>query len=256
MADVPVYSMSAFRRDASGKIKPQDSGGGGGPSQQTVTQTNIPEYARPYVEDTLGRAQALTTQRTYEPYAGQRLAGFTPMQAQAFQNIAGQQYAPQLTEASNIASNVAQAGLGVQPIARELQSTALDYGAAGSGYGSTASVLGIQGADAARRASQQAQQQALAYGAQGAQYGAQGAQQAGQVAGTAGQQAQLFGGIGAGYGAAATGMAPQAQQYGAAGMGYGAQGAGIGSLGVQAAGQGFGAGQAYAQQATSPVGFL
>ena len=215
MADVPVYSMNAFRRDASGKIKPQD-GGGGAPSSQTVTQTSIPEYARPYVEDTLGRAQAITSQSTFQPYAGQRIAGFTPMQAQAFQNVAGQQVAPQITEASNIASNVGQAGLGVQKTAAELQQEA-------QRYGGIASNIGLVGSQQAQQASQQAQ-----------------------------QQAQMYGGLGAGYGGAATGMVPQAQMYGGLGAGYGAQGAGIGALGVQAAGQGFGAGQAYAQQATSP----
>jgi hypothetical protein len=40
-------------------------GGGGGqpapaPSSQTVTQTAIPEYARPYVERMLGKSEALT----------------------------------------------------------------------------------------------------------------------------------------------------------------------------------------------------
>ena len=38
-------------------------GGGGGsapPAQQTVTNTSIPEYARPYVENMLGKAEALT----------------------------------------------------------------------------------------------------------------------------------------------------------------------------------------------------
>ena len=265
MADVPVYSMNAFRRDASGKIKPQD-GGGGAPSSQTVTQTSIPEYARPYVEDTLGRAQAITSQSTFQPYAGQRIAGFTPMQAQAFQNVAGQQVAPQITEASNIASNVAQAGLGTQQTAQMLQNTALGYGQAGAGYGGAASTLGLAGAQAAQLSSQEAQRRAAMFGQMGAQagqvgmgYGAQGAQQAGQVAGAASQQAQMYGGLGAGYGGAATTMVPQAQQYGGTaaglgleGFGYGQQGAGIGGLGVQAAQQGFGAGQAYAQQATSP----
>ena len=33
------------------------SGGGGGPTQTTVQNTNIPEYARPYVETMLGATQ-------------------------------------------------------------------------------------------------------------------------------------------------------------------------------------------------------
>lgn len=149
----------AFQRDVSGRIKPQ-GGGGGAPSSQTVTQTSIPEYARPYVEDTLGRAQAITSQSTFQPYAGQRIAGFTPMQAQGFERVAGQQVAPQITEASNIASNVGQAGLGVQKTAAQLQQEAQRYGGIAAGYGTAATGMVPQ-----------AQQ----YGAQGAAYGAQGA---------------------------------------------------------------------------------
>lgn len=70
-------------------------GGGGGqpqqttPTTQTVTQTSIPEYARPYAETLLGKAQAITdtSQNPYQQYQGQRIAEFTPMQQQAFQNL-------------------------------------------------------------------------------------------------------------------------------------------------------------------------
>lgn len=60
-------------------------GGGGGappPTQQTVTQTNLPEYAQPYFENILGRAQA-ESYRPYVAYQGERIAGFTPGQTQA-----------------------------------------------------------------------------------------------------------------------------------------------------------------------------
>jgi hypothetical protein len=88
-------------------------GGGGGqaPTQQTVTQTNIPEYARPYVERMLGKSEALTdiNANPYQAYGGQRIQGFTPMQEQAFQNYATQQIAPELGAGSNMA---AMSGLG------------------------------------------------------------------------------------------------------------------------------------------------
>lgn len=59
-------------------------GGGGAPAYQTVTQQNaVSAYAAPYVENMLGRAQALTNQG-YTPYQGQRTAEFTPLQNQAF----------------------------------------------------------------------------------------------------------------------------------------------------------------------------
>lgn len=108
-------------------------GGGGAPTQQTVTQTNIPDYARGYVQDMLGRAEALTTQNQYQPYAGQQVAGFTPMQAQAFQNIAGQQTAGQIGEASDLASQVGRTALGAFGQGQQLGQQALGYGAAGAG---------------------------------------------------------------------------------------------------------------------------
>ena len=49
--------------------------GGSAPTEtkQTVTQTNLPEYVRPYFERLLGRTEA-ETKREYEPSGGQRIA--------------------------------------------------------------------------------------------------------------------------------------------------------------------------------------
>jgi hypothetical protein len=59
-------------------------GGGGGAANQTVTQENaISKFAAPYVENMLGKAEALTSQ-PYQKYPGQRTADFTDMQNQAF----------------------------------------------------------------------------------------------------------------------------------------------------------------------------
>ena len=65
------------------------------PSSSTVTQTSIPEYAKPYVERMLGKAEALTS-APYQAYGGERTAGFTPMQQQAFQGAANLQPSQQL----------------------------------------------------------------------------------------------------------------------------------------------------------------
>ena len=66
-------------------------GGGGGqqsqPTNTTQTTTTIPEYARPYVERMLGKAEAFS-ETPYQPYGGQRVADFNPMQQQAFQGAA------------------------------------------------------------------------------------------------------------------------------------------------------------------------
>jgi hypothetical protein len=206
-------------------------GGGGGsapapaPSTQTVTQTSIPEYARPYVERMLGKSEALTDidQNPYQQYGGERIAGFNPNQQAAFANVMSQTPASQLGGATNLAGLSGIGALGMQGQAGQLGQEALGYGSAGSMYGG----LGAQ------QAIQRAQQTA--------------------------RQAGLYGGMGAGFGAQAAGMAPTAQQFGQqaadigmGGLGYGALGAGYGGRGAQAAEQGFGAGEAFARQATDP----
>lgn len=77
------------------------------PTSQNITQTSIPEYARPYVENMLGKAEALSGQK-YQTYGQERQAGFTPMQQQAFQGAQGMQGAPQMAAATGMAQ---QAGL-------------------------------------------------------------------------------------------------------------------------------------------------
>jgi hypothetical protein len=244
----------AFQRDARGQIKPQGGGGPSAPTNQNVTTTSIPEYARPYVEKSLGQAAALTdiSQNPYQPYQGQRTAAFTPMQAQAMQNVSGMQTSGQLTDASNLAYTAGQQGLGAQGAAQQLQNTALGYGQAGAGYGAAASQFGAEGAQQAQQASQRAQRQASMYGSQGAQYGAQGANQALQAQRAAEGQADMYGQMGAGYGTQAAGLAPEAQRYGAGAAQMGQQGMGIGQRGVSAAEQGFQAQQDYQKMATSP----
>jgi len=88
--------------------------GGGGkspppaPTNQTVTQVNVPEYARPYFEDILRRGQA-EANRGYEAYGGPRLAGFTPGQTAAQQEALGMQAPGQFNVATGM---VGTAGLG------------------------------------------------------------------------------------------------------------------------------------------------
>ena len=65
------------------------------PTSQTVTQTSIPEYAQPYVERLLGKAEAFSS-APYQAYGGERTAGFTPMQHGAFQQAANLQPSQQL----------------------------------------------------------------------------------------------------------------------------------------------------------------
>jgi hypothetical protein len=84
--------------------------GGGQPTQQNVTTTtsNLPEYARPYFENVVGRAQA-ESYRPYQAYKDQRQAGFTPEQKAVQQETMGLQTPGQFGQASNFAT---AAGLG------------------------------------------------------------------------------------------------------------------------------------------------
>jgi hypothetical protein len=93
-------------------------GGGSQPTQQTVTQTNLPEYARPYFENIMDRAQAQSYQQ-YVPYENERIAYFTPGQLQTQQEVMGMQNQPQFNKATQIASDAAmkaaQIGENFQP---------------------------------------------------------------------------------------------------------------------------------------------
>ena len=84
------------------------SGGGSQPTNTTQSTTTIPEYARPYVERMLGKAEAFS-EAPYQAYGGQRSADFTPMQEQAFQGAANLAPAQQLGVGTQLAG---QAGLG------------------------------------------------------------------------------------------------------------------------------------------------
>jgi len=86
-------------------------GGGGGssaPTQQTVTQTNIPDWAKPYATRLLGEAENLTYNQPYQSYEGQRLAGLNPLQQQAMMGTQALGPTPQIAQASGLAGLVGQ----------------------------------------------------------------------------------------------------------------------------------------------------
>ena len=193
------------------------SGGGGGDTKTTVTQSNIPEYLRPQVETVLGGSMRelfktkeipgvdgapstfeIVGTKPFTPYSANvqdYVAGFTPMQRQVQANAANLQMPGQFNQATGYANAAGQGGLG----------------SAQAAYG---------------------------YGGQGAQSGQMG-QQLGMQGG------QYYGGMGAGYGAQAADvgqMGLRAEQYGRDVSGqaenYARQAAGMGDL--------------YGQMATSP----
>jgi len=102
-----------------GKDAPKET-----PTSQNVTQTSIPEYARPYVERMMGKAEAVSNQ-PYQSYGGERIAGFAPMQQQAFQGVQNLQPAQQLGSATQMAGI---AGLGSMRVGQNYQNMATDPG--------------------------------------------------------------------------------------------------------------------------------
>ena len=86
------------------------SKGGGGPqqSESVVTQTNLPEYAKPFYEEMLGRTVYEST-RPYETYQGQRIQDFNPFETTAMQGMAemaGAGAPQQIRSASDIATQI------------------------------------------------------------------------------------------------------------------------------------------------------
>ena len=129
---IPKLKSEGYTRDG---IRLYHMGGGGGgqaqPTQSSVYQTNIPEYAQPYVEQMLGSAQQqvfnyqpdasgnMVNQgiKPYTPFsnnASDYFAGFSPLQQQAQQGASNMQTAGQLNQASGLAGAAGMMGLGTQ----------------------------------------------------------------------------------------------------------------------------------------------
>ena len=144
------------------------------------------------------------------------VAGFSPMQMQAFRAAQGLQLPGQFAEGSDYVRQAAQGSLGVAGLAQQIGGSAM-------GYGAKAADIGMK---------------ALEYGDIASRTGLEGYQRAVRDAAEAARISDVYGTQGAGYGTLGT-------QYGATGAGYGAAAAGQ-------AGQGYGAQAAYQQQATSP----
>lgn len=82
------------------------------PSAPTSTsQTTIPEYAKPYAEKMLGKAEALT-ETPYQTYGGERVAGATPEQQAARAGVAALQLPGQFATGTQLAGQAGAAGLG------------------------------------------------------------------------------------------------------------------------------------------------
>ena len=72
--------------------------GGGGSSSPPATQTQVtdlPDWAKPTAQKLLSKAEALVEGSPYQQYKGERIAGFSPLQQQAFQGAAQMDAGPQ-----------------------------------------------------------------------------------------------------------------------------------------------------------------
>lgn len=198
-----------------------DGGGQPTPTSQTVTQTSIPDYAKPSVERLLGKTEALTN-APYQAYGGERIAGFTPMQQQAQQGMANLQPAQQLGIATQMGG---LAGLNALGAGANYQQMATDPGAM-QAYMSPyiQNALDPQMQEAARRSAIQGQQNQAQAAQQGAFGGSRSAiVEAERQRNLGQQQADIYGrGM-----QSAFEQARQAQQFGST----------LGLQGLQTAGQ-------------------
>jgi hypothetical protein len=97
-------------------------GGGGGPTSSTSYNTNVPEYARPYVENMLQSTQKqiynddMTSFRPYTPYSSNvndYFAGFSPIQQQAQSETANMQTPGQYGAATGLTGLGTMGALGI-----------------------------------------------------------------------------------------------------------------------------------------------
>jgi hypothetical protein len=129
LAEIPDLPTEAFKHVGDKRIKPQGGSGGGGSTTSTVTQTNLPAYAKPYFEELLKRtgrnifktdsSGRVTGVKQFKPYTDPRVAGFSQLQSQAQQEVGGMR----TPEEFNLASQ--GAGMGGM----------MGYGAAQQGLG-------------------------------------------------------------------------------------------------------------------------
>jgi len=241
-------------------------GGGGGPTNSTVTQSNIPDWLRPQVEQVLGGAtkELFKTEQQIDPATGQGavdadgkpiyditgtkpftpyasdprayVAGFSPLQQQVQANVANLRVPGQFNQATGLAG---AAGMGGMQSAQQ----ALGYGNAGF-------QSGMAGQNYANQVAGQAGAQAAGYGNAGFQSGQQGQQLGMQAAQQAAQRAAMGEQAAYGYGDMGVQAGLQGQQSGLLGQNlgirggefYGGQGAGYGAdaAGLVGQAQGFG----------------
>jgi hypothetical protein len=160
---------------------------------QGAQQQAIQQAYMPYKQ---GQTYSETGPSAFQGNAA--VAGFSPMQMQAFRAAQGLQLPGQFAEGSDYVRQAAQGSLGVAGLAQQIGGSALGYGAKaadigmkGLEYGDLASKIGVEGYQRAVRDAAEAARISDIYGTQGAGYGAAAAGQAGQGYGAQAAYQQL-----------------------------------------------------------------
>jgi hypothetical protein len=133
-----LYALGEPLGESATRLKPGGRvyGGGGSPSTPadttSTTTAELPEWARGYAKDTLAKASTLTDIGTnpYQQYGGERIAGFQPMQQQAFEGAANMQPSAQVGLGSGIAGMAGVDALGTNYQGGQFQGGQFDTQAA------------------------------------------------------------------------------------------------------------------------------
>jgi hypothetical protein len=111
----PLGDSATYRKADGGLIL----GGGGSsapaPASSTTTTQDLPDWAKPYAQNVLSQGKALTdiNQNPYQPYGGERIAGFSDLQNQSFQGAQNMAPSQQLNTGSQLASGAGFGALGL-----------------------------------------------------------------------------------------------------------------------------------------------
>jgi hypothetical protein len=124
-------------------------------TQITQNQVGFAPQVAPYAETLLGQAKAFADPNiAYQPYTGERVAQFTPLQQQSFQGAQGMQPSYQLAGASGLAGLAGQQALNTQYNPTNYQSQSFAGGDMAQRYMSpyVQNVVDIQQREAQRQA--------------------------------------------------------------------------------------------------------
>lgn len=173
-------------------------GGGGGGTSTAYTQTsNVPSYLKEEYKNLIGQAQQqiynidengnITGFKSYVPYSANPadyVAGFSPLQEQAFKGVANLSVPGQFGQATDLAQaagmggiNSAQQAYNYGAQGAQYGGLGAQYGAQGAGYGDIAAQIGQMGLQA-QGLGEDISAQSQAYAAQQAAAGRNYAQQA------------------------------------------------------------------------------